>query len=48
MIKVVILGGGFAGVQCAQQLSSSSVYKVTLVDRKDCFIKIYSKLLGII
>jgi NADH dehydrogenase FAD-containing subunit len=36
-MKVVILGGGFAGVRCAQDLSKDNDFEVTLIDRKDYF-----------
>ena len=34
--RVLIVGGGFAGVACSQQLSSRQ-FDVTLIDRRPCF-----------
>lgn len=31
--KVVIIGGGFAGLECAKQLANKSTFEVTLIDR---------------
>ncbi|MFC4991348.1 NAD(P)/FAD-dependent oxidoreductase [Rubritalea tangerina] len=31
--KVVIIGGGFAGLECAKQLANKSSFEVTLIDR---------------
>ena len=31
--KVVIIGGGFAGLECAKQLANKATFEVTLIDR---------------
>jgi len=36
-LKILILGGGFAGVRCAQSLSRNPDFEVCLIDRKDYF-----------
>jgi NADH dehydrogenase FAD-containing subunit len=36
-MKVIILGGGFAGVRCAQDLIMNKGFDLTLIDRKDYF-----------
>ena len=33
--RVLIIGGGFAGLECAQQLANDSRFEVTLVDRNN-------------
>ncbi|MEI8199391.1 MAG: FAD-dependent oxidoreductase [Eubacteriales bacterium] len=48
MYNVVILGGGFAGVRCAQELYSAPGYKVTLVDRKDYFEVSFAQLAALV
>src|SRR6056297_578699 len=33
--KVLIIGGGFAGLSCAQKLANDNRFEVTLVDRRN-------------
>jgi sulfide:quinone oxidoreductase len=40
MKKIVILGGGFAGIQAAIELQKSGMFKVTLVSDRD-YLYIY-------
>ena len=33
--KVLIIGGGFAGLSCAQKLAGNKQFEVTLIDRQN-------------
>jgi NADH dehydrogenase FAD-containing subunit len=48
MKKVIIIGGGFAGVRCAELLCTNPDYEVTLVDRKDYFEISFAQLAALI
>jgi NADH dehydrogenase FAD-containing subunit len=48
MKKIVVLGGGFAGVRCAQLLCAAPGNEVTLVDRKDYFEISFAQLAALI
>lgn len=46
--NIVIIGGGFAGVRCALELSKHSQFTVTLVDQKDYFEVTFAQLAGLV
>lgn len=47
-MKTVVLGGGFAGVRCAQELSKNGRSDVALIDRKDYFELPFAQLAALI
>jgi len=47
-LKVLIIGGGFAGARCAQELSKNKEFEVTLIDRKDYFEISFAQLAALI
>ncbi|RPJ05498.1 MAG: FAD-binding protein, partial [Spirochaetaceae bacterium] len=48
MIKVVIIGGGFAGVDCAMNLSKNGQFDLILIDKKDYFEITYAQFAALI
>lgn len=48
MKNVVIIGGGFAGVRCAVELSKSTQFNITLIDQKDYFEVSFAQLASLV